>query len=129
MIDKETIGKVFESTVAGIVPCYLSEAETEDYPFLVYDQTVTPLITKDGVCSLSSSLAAVIVAEDPNQAETIAEAVAAAVRIGMADYGVFPQYYTRDCTNGIWEYTLTWTIRQNSFTAGSGSGSGSGSGA
>lgn len=124
MIDKETIGEAFESAVAGIAPCYLSEAETDEYPFIVYDQTVTAINTKDGIGALSSSLMAVVVTIDPNEAENIAEAVASAVKEGMAAYGLYPQYYTRNCTDGVWEYTLVWTIRQSHFTASSGSGSG-----
>jgi hypothetical protein len=130
MIDSETIGKAFESTVGGIAPCYLSEAETEEYPFIVYNQTVTALNTKDGIGALQSYLSAVVVSDDADEAEEIAGQVARAVREGMQGYGLYPDTLDRDCTDNVWEITLTWTIRQHDMTpAGSGSGSGSGSGA
>lgn len=125
MIDKETIGKMFESAVGSIAPTYLAEAETDEYPFIVYSQLVSPRLTKDGEDAIESQLEAVIVADDPNVAENIAESVATAMNDGMTGYSVFPRTLERDCTNGIWEISLTWTVRQHIFTSNS-SGSGSG---
>lgn len=122
MIGRERIGKAFESAVGSIAPCFLSEAETDEYPFIVYNQTVVPMLDKDGIGLLESSLQATIVSDDPDDAEDIAEQVAAAVRTGMTGYAVYPETLNRDCTDGIWEIELTWTIRQDDMTEGSGSG-------
>jgi hypothetical protein len=134
MIDREAIGKAFETAVRGtvgdIAPCYLAEAETSEYPFIVYNQTVTAQNTKDGIGALQSYLTAVVVSKDANEAEEVAGLVARAVRTGMEGFGIVPDTLDRDCTDNVWEITLTWTIRQHDMTpAGSGSGSGSGSGA
>ena len=130
MIDSEQIGKAFEAAVGYIAPCFLSEAETDEYPFIVYQQTVTPVRCKDGIAFLQSSLQAVIVSDDPDEAEDVAEEVAHAARTRMQGFALYPDTLDRDCTNGIWEITLTWTIRQHDMTpASSGSGSGSGEGA
>ena len=129
MIGKDTIGKAFETAVAGIAPAYLSEAETDEYPFIVYDSMISTRLGKDGILAYDSSLRAVIVADDPNVAENIADAVALAVKTDMREaYGVYPETLDRTCNSGIWQIDLTWTIRQHGRTP-TGSGSGSGSGA
>jgi hypothetical protein len=130
MIDSERIGKAFEAAVGDIAPCFLSEAETDEYPFIVYQQTVTPVRCKDGNAALQSSLQAVIVSDDPDEAEDVAGRVAKAARTQMEGFAVYPDTLDRDCTNGIWEITLTWTVHQHDMTpATSGSGGGSGEGA
>lgn len=129
MIDREKIGKAFEAAVGTIAPCYLAEAETDEYPFIVYQQTVTPVRSKDGEAALQSALTAVIVSDDPDEAEDVAERVAAAARTRMEGFAVYPDTLDRDCTNGVWEITLTWTVRQQDMTPPATSGSGSGSGA
>lgn len=121
------IGEAFEAAVAGIVPCYLAEAETEEYPFLVYDQLVSPISTKDGVVAYDSYLACTIYSEDPDEAENIAAAVAAAVKTAesMRPYGLHPDTVDRGCSQGIWEFSMAWNIHQNTISpASSGSGSG-----
>ena len=125
---EEIIGKAFESAVANIAPPYLAEAETDEYPFIVYNQTVSPLLTKDGLAAFQASLTATIISDDPNNAENIANAVAYAVRTRMTGFSTFPETLNRDCTNGVWEITLTWTVRQQDMTPTATSGSGSGSG-
>lgn len=130
MIANEKIGKAFEAAVGNIAPCYLAEAETDEYPFIVYNQTVTPVWTKDGIGALQSTLEAAVVSADADEAEEVAGLVARAVRTQMTAFGVVPQTLDRDCTNGIWQISLTWAITQTDMTpASSGSGSGSGSGA
>ena len=127
MIGNETIGKAFERAVRGIAPCYLSEAETEEYPYIVYESPIVMRLDKDGVQAYESSLRATIIADDPNVAENIAGLVALAVKRNMASYGVFPETLDRNCNSGIWQIDLTWTIRQTNASAVPGSGSGSGS--
>lgn len=109
------IGEDFETAVAGIVPCYLAEAETDEYPFLVYDQFTTPVATKDGIVGYSALLACTIYSEDPDEAEDIAAAVAAAVQTAecMQSYGLHPDTIDRGCSQGIWEFSLAWNIHQN----------------
>ena len=127
MIDRETIGIAFQSAVVGIAPCFLAEAETDEYPFIVYNQNLSSILTKDGLAGLSSYLVASIVSDDADEAEEIAGKVAAAVRTHMTSYGVYPETINRDCTDSVWEIELTWVIRQLTFPPeGSGSGSGDG---
>lgn len=132
MIDKETIGRAFEYAVSDIdAPTYLAEAESDEYPYIVYNQNIITVRTKDGVQAYSSNLTATIYAADPNTAEDLAEDVAYAVSHYMTSYSVFPETLNRNCTNGIWEFELTWIIRQMEDSAvpgGSGSGSGSSDG-
>jgi hypothetical protein len=115
MIDSELIGDAFVDAVKDIAPCFLAEAEADDYPFIVYNQTIVPLMGKDGVCGLESSFVATIVSNDFEEAEDIAGAVAAAMRTAesMQPYAVYPNTINRDCTNKVWEIELTWTIRQH----------------
>lgn len=109
------IGEDFETAVSGIVTCYLAEAETNEYPFLVYDQFTTPVVTKDGIEGFDALLACTIYGRDPDEVEDIAGAVSAAVMTAecMQPYGLHPETIDRDCNNGIWEYSLAWNIHQN----------------
>jgi len=115
MIDKDTICTAFESAVAGIIPAYLAEAETDSYPFLVYNYTATPILSKDGPIGLEAYLTASIVADDFDTAEADAGLVAAAVRQNMTEYGLVPQTISRDCIDGVWQIDLTWTVRQHTI--------------
>ena len=115
MTDKDTICTAFEAAVADIVPAYLAEAETDEYPFLVYNYTAKPILTKNGPEGLEAYLTADIVADVFETAEDKAGAVAAAVRINMSEYGVIPQSLSRNCTDGVWEIELVWTVRQHTI--------------
>ena len=50
MID--SIGETIVRVVGPLVPVYLSEAETESYPYAVYELQSNPRLTKDGVARL-----------------------------------------------------------------------------
>ena len=115
MIDKETIGQAFEAAASEIAPTYLAEAETDEYPFIVYNQSLSPDFSKDGIVAIHSQLEATVVDRDPDHAEEIAGLLAAAMRNNMANYSVRPDSLSRDCTDGIWEITLTWIIIQDKF--------------
>ena len=126
------IGEAFEAAVTGIVPCYLAEAEVNEYPYLVYNQYIQPVQTKDGAEGYDSILACTIYSQDPNEAEDIAAAVAAAIMTAesMRPFGIHPDSIDRDCSQGEWEFSLSWIIHQNDMApAVPGSGSGSGEGA
>lgn len=115
MIDKDTICTAFETAVADIMPAYLAEAEVKEYPFLVYNYTATPILSKDGPMGLEAYLTAAIVADDFDTAEGKAGLVAAAVRQNMTGYGLVPRTISRDCTDNVWEIELTWTVRQHTI--------------
>lgn len=111
---EELIGKKFAEVAETYVPAFLSESESEDYPFLVYEQSVTPTRDKDGVYALRSELSAYIVSDNFDEADDIADNVTAAVDSAMND-GQFVTRLTsfrKDCQNGIWTITLNYTIKQ-----------------
>ncbi|MBO4657951.1 MAG: hypothetical protein J5639_09290 [Bacteroidales bacterium] len=117
MNDKESIGKAFEAAVGDIAPCYLAEAETDTYPYIVYYQYVEVISSKDGPEALQSNLSATIVSDTFDDAEDIAGAVSAAMMTAesMQPYRVIPMTFDRDCAGNVWEFTMTWVIRQLSI--------------
>ena len=132
MVNDELIGKVFTASCAGILPTYLSEAETEDYPYLVYSQSVTPILSKDGVIGYGSELTAHVYSNDFDEAEAKADVVAGEVNgvhecevvtdsgsgsgSGSGSYtiGIYfqPASLDRSCVDGIWDISMTWNVRQ-----------------
>jgi len=116
MVNSERIGDIFNAACAGVLPVFLSEAETEDYPYLVYTSTVTPVVCKDGVIGYTSSLNARIYSNDFDDAESKAADVADAVQDNIPDNYLFiPATLERSCTDGVWEISLTWNVKQTTL--------------
>ena len=110
----ESIAATFKSLVGEIIPCFHSEAEVSTYPYLTFDQTVTPSYDKDGEYKLVSTFVAYIVSDNFSEADTKASAVATAVHAGMNDaqYRARLDSFRKDRENGIWTIQLNYTIQQ-----------------
>lgn len=110
----ERIAIKLTQLIADIVPLNLSEAETENYPYAVYDYTPVPYYTKDGVYKYSADVELVIVSKDYDEAQQISDEVASALAEGMHDQEFFAtaRNVNADCTEGIWSITMNYTINQ-----------------
>lgn len=111
----EAIGAKIVALCADIVPVYLSEAETSDYPYVVYSQNVTPRYTKDGIYKLVSEALVEVVSNDFDQADPLADSVAAAIEAGMTgEFSYIKGAVTKVCVNQVWTISLNYTITQKS---------------
>ena len=93
----------------------LSEAETQGYPFVTYEMTVTPVYDKDGPYKYVGQTYVRVVSDDFDQADELAGTVMGAVASGFGR-GVY--YASRlvsvdkDCANDIWTIELYYSLSQ-----------------
>lgn len=111
---RDTISEQFFSAMDGIVPVFLSEAETEVYPYAVYRSTVSTRYTKDGPNSAYSVLTCDVYGKDYDECYGIADAINDAVEEKMNTDEFHSQLYecTASCTGGTWDITMTFHIKQ-----------------
>lgn len=113
----ENIGQKITEFLAGVVPVNLSEAETDAYPFAVYDYTAEPLRTKDGVAKYSAEVRLRVVSKDADQAIQKADAAAQAIHAGAAatagSYVMRVMSSSTTCVDGIW--TVEMMINTNQY--------------
>lgn len=112
----ETIGEQITSLCTDLVPTFYSEAETESYPYMVYDQVVTEHRTKDGVYKLTSEVELKVVSNDFDEADDAASAVADCIDSFMNEdpYTARKGMVSKDCVEQIWTIQMNYTITQKS---------------
>lgn len=109
----ESIGKQLTTLCAGIVPFFLAEAETESYPYAVYDQTTQEWRSKDGVYQITADSIIRVYDKDFDRAQARADAIKAAL-----DGNVDGQYIIRhrstnkDCQEGVWSIEMNYYVKQ-----------------
>ena len=103
-----------QQTGAPIVPLYLSEAETGDYPYAVLDHNINYYRDKDEVYRIASNSVIHVYSKDFNEADNIASAIAGVIAIGMDDttYRAVRRNLNKDCTDNVWDISLTYRINQ-----------------
>ena len=102
------------NTCAPVAPLYLSETELDSYPYVVYDMTTDPVITKDGIAGYKGDTSIRIVGQDLEALDTIRAGIESAISLGMHDsfFGSNLTEITKECDNGIWTIELTYTLKQ-----------------
>ena len=102
------------NTCAPVAPLYLSETELDSYPYVVYDMTTDPVITKDGIAGYKGDTSIRIVGQDLEALDTIRAGIENAIALGMHDsiFGSNLTEITKECDNGIWTIELTYTLKQ-----------------
>ena len=102
------------NTCASVAPLYLSETELDSYPYVVYDMTTDPVITKDGIAGYKGDTSIRIVGQDLEALDTIRAGIENAIALGMHDsiFGSNLTEITKECDNGIWTIELTYTLKQ-----------------
>lgn len=114
----ETIGIMLTDVCKDIIQFYLAEAETESYPFAVYDPTIQEFRTKDGVYKITSDCYIRVYSDDADQALEKAAAIRAALDsyTGEPDdvgkYVIRHQSTTQSCTEGVWQIELQYFVKQ-----------------
>lgn len=111
---KETIGIKLTTLASQFVNIYLAEAEEENYPYAVYTSDVTPVYTKDGIHHYEALVSLTVFGQDLDSCDHISESIASAISENMTrrPYFAFKTSDRKDCDEGIWSRTMSFTIRQ-----------------
>ena len=111
---KETIGIRLTELASQYVSIFLSEAQTETYPYAVYTSNVSPVYTKSGIHHYEASVIVTVYAKDLEVVNPIAEAIREAVNSDMnvAPYASRQFSDVSDCLDEIWSRELSFTIKQ-----------------
>lgn len=111
----ESIGKKLTSVISQLVALNLSEAETEEYPYAVYDYTPNPVRTKDGIVAYKADVTVSVVSGSFDQADDIRARIAEAVsqHMNKDGYSAFLQEWTPECVEGIWTIEMIFNIKQS----------------
>ena len=111
----ESIGTKLCSIVSSILPSFfLGEAKSNDYPYGVYDMTVVPYSTKDGVYKYRADVIIHLYEQDFDAIDAKKDSIVAAIASGMNDGQYRSTLITssKDCANGIFDIELNYTIYQ-----------------
>jgi len=97
-----------------VCPMVLSEDETEQYPYAVFDMTTSPLIDKDGVFAYTGDCKIRVVSNNPDDVDTKAAAIQSAITSSMRSSTLFSRLddSTKECVDGIWTYEMNYTLKQ-----------------
>lgn len=111
----EAIGTKLTTLCKDIVKFYLSEAETESYPYAVYEQTVQEFRSKDGVYKATAESTIRVYSNDFTEAQTKATAIRAALDdYSTGGYVIKFLRQNKDCTEGVWALELVYYVKQTS---------------
>ena len=109
---KESIGEKIVELVSPLIKLYLSEAETETYPYAVYDADIAPTYTKDGVSRYTANATVRLFGKDFDELDTLAAGVEDALMTMDQSYVSTYTGYNKTCTEGVWQIEMTFNIVQ-----------------
>ena len=113
----ETIGTRLQSlcSAAGIV-LYLSEAESEDDPYAVYDADYTPSYDKDGVYKVVGDIEVKAYAKKAEIAQDISDAIDSSILTNFSSGGHTVRQLSqlkKDCLQETWSVGYQYRITQS----------------
>lgn len=102
------------SVCAGVIEFQLSEAETDSYPYAVYDMTTNPLVDKDGVYGYMGDCKIRLVSDDVDTIDALRARVESAILSGMRDAIFFSRLVdvTKECVDDIWTIEMNYALKQ-----------------
>ena len=111
---EETIGEFVTSLIEAMdVPVALSEEETGEYPYVTYENDVTPKYTKDGIATYRSATTLRVISNDFDEAESIADQIMEVFSsVPVTGYAVQFDRRERDRSAGVWTISLYYIIMQ-----------------
>lgn len=111
----ERIRSELVAAARTVVPTYLSEAETDAFPYAVYDFSPEYLSTKDGVYKISADVPVVVYSKAYSEAAQAAERIAAALmaRLVPPAFRVSLSSRADRCVEGVWQIEIRYKINQN----------------
>ena len=107
--------KLVSVLTGASVAIALSEDETQGYPFVTYEMTVTPVYDKDGPYKYVGQTYIRVVSNDFSEADTLAGSVMGAIDTGFGRGTVYASRLVsvdKDCANDIWTIELYYTLSQ-----------------
>ncbi len=114
----ENIGKrLLDLCSAAETPIvlYLSEAESEDYPYAVYDANYVPFYDKDGVYKIVGDIEVKAYAKKAETAQEIADAIDALVLTNFSTDGYTVRQLSqlkKECLQETWSVGYQYRITQ-----------------
>ena len=111
----ESIGSEIVSLLTGVIGIALSEEQTENYPYAVYEQTVSPIMSKSGAVAYESDTTIYVYSKDFDEADGILQNVKTALETGMDGSGQFlaiPQSEQKVCEDEVWDLSINYRIIQ-----------------
>jgi len=98
----------------GKAVLYLSEAESDTFPYAVYEADYTPSYNKDGVYRISADVTIHCYGKTFSEADTLATTVKGLIDTGMAGdgYSYKEEGKAKNCSEGIWAVDLRYTMIQ-----------------
>ncbi len=109
----ESIGTMITTTCGSILPFYLSEAETESYPYAVYEHTLREWRDKDGVYQITAEGTIRVYSKDFDEAQQKADQIKTALESVADDqYVIRPITTNKDCTEDVWVIELSYFVKQ-----------------
>ena len=111
---EDRIGKALVAAVRDIVPVSLFEAETDAYPYAVYEHSPEYFRTKDGVYKIVSSLPVTVYGKRFADTRPLADKVEEVVLSAMNDgtFMTFTVSRSDTCVEGIWRSEVRVQITQ-----------------
>lgn len=111
---ENNIGKKLVEVIGDIVPVSLYEAETESYPYAVYEMQPEYHRTKDGVYKITADVPVTVYGKVYATARDAAEAAGKAVLEGMNGDGFRATLSSTDerCVEGVWQLELRFAVTQ-----------------
>lgn len=111
----ESIGEMLTTRCAGVLPFYLSEAETESYPYAVYELTATEYRTKDGVYKYTAEPVIRVYDKDFDMAQAKVDLIRAALETPVdGQYVIRFRNCSKNCVDDVWNIELVYFVKQTS---------------
>ena len=97
------------------VKLYLSEAESKDYPYAVYEADYTPSYDKDGIYKIVGDVTVRAYSKDASEAETLAGTIDTLILANFASGGYTVRQMSqlkKGCVQDVWSVAYTYRITQ-----------------
>lgn len=111
---EDQIGKSVVEAVKDILPFFLSEAESDEYPYGVYFYTPEYSSTKDGIYKIATDMTVQIYSDDFDVAWSKSEAVKTAIMAEMNSGKFFTRISStsKTCVERVWNIETIYRIIQ-----------------
>lgn len=110
----DSLREKLNSVLSPLCDVHLSEAEVDNYPYVVVDLPTTPLRDKDGIYGFSGEARIRVVGDDFDICDGISGNIADAIAREMHDdvfYSILRDI-DKECVDGVWTIELNYTLKQ-----------------
>lgn len=101
-------------TISNVVEVHLSEASEETYPYVVYDMTTSPDLSKDGIEGYTGDAKIRIVGQSLDALDDLRNDIQLTIEEEMHSdvYGAFLVDVTKECVEDLWTIEMNYTLKQ-----------------